>query len=92
MALKWTVAKDPEARKDYGVDWSALLAASETISTAVWTVPTGLTSDGESITGGVTSIWLTGGTAGQSYTVKCKITTSRGMVDERSITLSVKEQ
>ena len=89
---------DPNALLDYAVDWTSWLAAAETISTVVWTVPTGLTE--ESAPGGWSepdadnkrTVWVSGGTAATDYTVACKITTSVGRVDERSIVLEAQER
>lgn len=92
MALKWKVEKDPNGRKDYGIDWTALLGVGETITNVVWTLPAEITSDSNVQSGNNTIIWLSGGTAGKKYPIKCRITTSRGMVDERTVTLGVSVQ
>jgi hypothetical protein len=94
MALKWP-DKDPEALKDYSLDWSAMLATAEVIESSAWSVlPTGLTLNGlpASFTDSVTTVWLSGGTAGVAYVVKNTIETDRGLIDERSITIKIKEQ
>ena len=88
------IEKDPDATLDYGFDWSAWLASGETISTVDWTIATGLDEDslGE-VTGSDTAkIWLSGGTAGENYSVACLITTSAGRVDERTLTIRVLER
>lgn len=95
--------KDPSAVLDYVFDWRALtngtgrtdwLAAGETITTKTVTVSTGITLDSDSLTNSSTSVtaWLSGGTAGQSYTVTCRIVTSAGRTDERSIKIQVVER
>jgi hypothetical protein len=86
----WT--KDPEAVLDYPVDWSDWLATGETISEVVWTVPTGLTKDSQSESGGVAVAWISGGTAGTEYRIECKVTTSQGRTDERSFFIKVTER
>lgn len=92
MALTWP-AKDPEANKDYGLDWSALLAVGETITDSAWAVdPVGLTLGTDEITDAIVTVWLSGGTDGTSYKVVNTITTSRGLIDERTVTIKVKEQ
>lgn len=91
MALKWP-AKDPNAKKDFGLDWSDFLTTGETITLSTWEVPTGLTKHDDSISSAVCLVWISGGTAGQNYTITNSITTSGGRIDERSITLPVKEQ
>ena len=87
-----TVLKDPNAVLDYAIDWSAWLAASETISTSTWTVPTGITQDSESETTTVATIWLSGGTAGVTYTVTNRIQTNQGRTDDRSFKVRVVER
>lgn len=92
MALKWP-DKDPDANKDYSVDWSAALATAETIEVSVWTASSPDLAIGlDDIKDAVCTVWLSGGVAGASYTVKNTITTHRGMIDERTVTIKVKEQ
>ena len=102
----FTVTKDPDAVLDYKWDWAAdtngstdpdatdWLASGETISSAVITVPTGITKDSDSLTDTSTSVtaWLSGGTAGTHYEVACKIVTSESRTDERTIKVHVKER
>jgi hypothetical protein len=83
--------KDPHAILDYQVDWSEWLGA-DTISTSTWTVPAGLTLEAETETGTTATVWLSGGTAGQSYTVTNRIVTDGGRTDDRSITIVVAER
>lgn len=71
-----------------------------TISTVVWTVPTGITKDSDnklSVTiagivyavNTVATIWLSGGTAGTEYELVCTITTSDSRTLVKSVTLRV---
>ncbi|MBI2818111.1 MAG: hypothetical protein HYX72_14345 [Acidobacteria bacterium] len=83
--------KDPEATLDYAVDWTRWLSG-DTIQTSEWTVPAGLTQVNASNTTTKATIWLSGGTAGQSYTVTNRITTAAGRTDERSITIRVQDR
>ncbi len=77
--------KDPDAALDYGVDWSAWLG-TDTIATAVWTLPAGLTQPRpSSVAGATATVWLAGGTAGTVYLVSCRVTTATGRVDDRSL-------
>lgn len=98
-----TFIKDPSAVLDYKFDWKALtngsgtsdwLASSETISTKTITASTGITVDSSSLTDTNTSVtvWLSGGTAGSDYTVACKIVTSAGRTDERTITIQCRDR
>jgi hypothetical protein len=85
------IPEDPTAVLDYTVDWTSWLAAGETITASTWVVPSGLTqtTPSPSITAGKTTVWLTGGTAGQSYNVANHITTSQGRQDQRTFTVYV---
>ena len=81
--------KDPSAVLDYLFDWSGWLASGETIDTHTITVDTGLTKDSSTESGGKVTVWLSGGTAGINYKVACKITTSAGRTDERTLWIRV---
>jgi hypothetical protein len=87
-----TYTKDSDATLDYALDWSSWLQTGETISVVVWTVPSGITkvSQSESTTAAV--IWLSGGTIGSDYNVACKITTSAGRIDERTMRILVRSR
>lgn len=84
--------KDPAAVLDWAFDWSAWLASGETITSRVVTVPTGITKDSDTEAAGKVTVWLSGGTAGMSYSVACKIVTSAGRTDERTIWVQVADR
>lgn len=84
--------KDPDAVLDYQVDWSSWLESGETISTSTWVVPTGITEDSSSNTSTDATIWLSGGTVEETYTVTNRVTTSLGRTDDRSFVISVQER
>lgn len=77
--------KDPAAVLDYAFDWSAWLAAGETITAHTITVTGSLVVGAHTVLAGVVTAWLSGGVAGETYTATCHITTSQGRQDERSI-------
>ena len=83
--------KDPDAVLDYAFDWSSWLASGETISTKTLT-GSGVTVDSSSESEGVVTAWISGGTAGQTATVACKIVTSASRTDERTIKLKIQER
>ena len=89
-----TFVKDPSATLDYGVDWATRgwLATGETIVASDWTAPAGLTEGSSAINGGITVVWLSGGTTGQTYQVVNQITTSAGRIDQRTIEIRVRER
>lgn len=91
--------KDPDATLDYKWDWKAStngtgdtdwLESTETISSFALTVPASITVSTSSESSGAVTAWLSGGTAGSDYEIQCKITTSTGRIDERTITLKVR--
>ena len=87
------VTKDPDAVLDYKVDWSTWLAEiSDTIATSSWDVPTGLTEDSDENNETEAVVWLSGGTAGQTYTVTNHIVTAGGREDDRSFQIVVKDR
>lgn len=94
----WKIDKDPDATLGYKFDFNAQdrdgntwLGSSETISSAVVTVASGLTKESDSITdsGKSVTVNLSGGTAGTTYSVACKITTSAGNIDERTFIINM---
>lgn len=82
-------AKDPDEKLFYSLDWTAPLAG-DTIDTATWTLPAGITLRDENVTGNVTQLLVDGGVNGESYAVKCTVTTVGGQIMERTRTLKVK--
>lgn len=80
--------KDPQAVKDYGIDWSDWLG-SDTLVNSEWEAP-GLTVVSSARTAKATQVVLSGGTAGTRYRVTNKITTASGNVDLRSIEIKVR--
>ena len=87
------IIKDPNAVLDYTFDWTAWLDdVADTIATRQVVVPSGITLDSSSIAGKKVIAWLSGGTAGQTYQITCRITTAGGRTDDRSIFVKIKER
>ena len=95
--------KDPDAVLDYKFDWAALtngsgssdwLQAGETIASHTIDEDTGITVDSSAATDANTSVtvWLSGGTAGTEYAVRCEIVTSGSRTDERTMMIAVMER
>ncbi len=93
--------KDPDAKLDYPFDWRAKthgngssdwLAPEETIVSYVITVDDGITLMKDSEDDGMVVVWLSGGEVGNWYKVACKITTSEGRVDERTLHIRVENR
>jgi hypothetical protein len=83
--------KDPDAVLDYQFDWSRWLQPAETISAHTATV-TGATRDSSAHSDTSVTVWVSGGTAGTTATVACRITTSANRVDERTVALQVRHR
>ena len=93
MAVKsQNFRKDPHAKLDYGFDWSDWLESGETISASVWTVPAGISEESSQRGDTLTKIWLSSGTAGETYTIANKVTTSEDRIDERSFDVIVENR
>lgn len=84
-----------ESVQDGSILWTAVYpadAAIPQVSTAVWTVPAGITKDSQSETGIVTYITLSGGTHGEDYEVTCRMTPTVGNPIEQTIVVPVRSQ
>ena len=87
-----TFTKDPDAVLDYSIEWSKWLAGDQ-IQTSTWTAgDPDLQAANETDTVTSTTVWLSGGTEGQSYTVTNHITRVGGRTDERSFTIQVENR
>lgn len=88
-----TFIKDPGATLDFYIEWASWLSTGDAVSDADWTADTGITiGSGEyapSVSGTKATVWLSGGTAGTKYRVTCRLTTTAGRIDDRSITINV---
>ncbi len=83
--------KDPDARLDYAVDWSAWLNSGATITTSVWVLPAGITEVSSGLQNSATKavVTVSGGTIGNRYALVNRINTSDGLTDDRTIYLSL---
>lgn len=87
----YSATKDPNATLDYTINWSSWLT-TDTISTVVWTVETGLTVTATTNTTTTATLWVSGGEVGTEYTATCRVTTTAGRIDERSIAIRVAQR
>lgn len=91
--------KDPDARLDYTIKWAAWLPSGDTIASVSWAVSggDGLLTVGSglyapTVSGSSATVWLESGTAGMDYAVRARITTTAGRIDDRSVTVRVRER
>lgn len=81
--------KDPDDVLDYSFDWSLWLATNETISTSTWILSPGITQNSATNTTLISTVWLSGGTAGTPYSVTNRITTNQARTVDRTMTIRV---
>ena len=91
--MSFQIPIDPDAKLDYGVDWSDWLATGDTIATSTWAItPTGPTLASESNDDTSTVVWVSGCTRGVVYTLTNSIVDNDGREEDRSITLICEER
>lgn len=90
MALSWP-PKDPDEVLDYVIDWSLRLD-SDIISSSTWSVTegTGLTIDADTYADTTATVWLSGGTDGERYTLNNRIVTVAGRTMDQSVKIRIK--
>jgi len=106
MSLKWP-NKDPDELTDYSIDWSRFIT-SATINSVTWyaddadgvkteLVPSGQLVQGIQLvsatnTSTVATARMGVGTNNVKYKIYCNITTSDGLIFERTVFLRVREK
>ena len=83
--------KSPLSVLDFQHDLASELGV-DTISTSAWVLDSGITKDSDSTTATAATIWISGGTAGQTYSVANAITTASGRTHHKAFYLRVQEQ
>lgn len=83
--------KDPDEVLDYSFDWGEFLNG-DTISASDWDVEDGLTVGSDSFSDTVTTVWLSGGQAGRSYTARNRIVTAQGRTADFTQSLYVQSR
>lgn len=96
MAVKCWPSKDPNEIKDYHVDWAdddyPRLETGETLASSVFVVAEGtVVIDSESDADGVATVWLSGGTDGETCIILNTVVTSLGRVYEQAVKLKIKD-
>jgi hypothetical protein len=85
--------KDPDAIRDFPLDYSAYLTSlgeGLTIVTSTWTVPDGITEEDSSFTDTSTTIRLSGGTDGADYELLNHVALSDDQEDEFLLVVQVR--
>lgn len=85
--------KEPSETRDLGINWADWLVdisgAALTISTSVWTGPSGITIVDDDISGSTAVVRTSGGTWGETYELSNTITASNGEVETRSLLIRI---
>ena len=81
---------DPQARLDYGWDWTLWLQTGETITSHTVTA-TNVTVESSAVVGSQTVAWVSGGTKGKA-TLTFHIVTDAGREDDRTLSLYVADR
>lgn len=86
--------KGPTSLLDYTWKWTTWLAdVADTIESATVTVPDGLTAVGDPVVDDtMVTQRVEGGALNATYTMVCQITTVGGLIDTRSISLTISER
>jgi hypothetical protein len=86
-----TFSKDSSSVLDYALDWSSWLASGEALSCSIWTVDQGLSSCTVTTTTSISSVWLSGGVVGTTYSATNTIWTNNSpqRKAERSIAIKI---
>lgn len=96
-----TKTKDPAATLDYKFDWGShggrrppWLQDGEAIASYTVTAPPGITLTEDTLVEANRSVvvWLSGGTAGQTYVITCRITTNAQRTDVRRLAVHIQER
>ncbi|PUE08990.1 hypothetical protein B9Z51_08635 [Limnohabitans sp. T6-5] len=98
MTILAKFEKQPADVQDYNIDYNEWLAGLEDTAPGPAT-PTnmrvvaeaGITVDRYTLVQGVATVWLSGGTDGQSYKVTVTVTTVGGRTKQAEIKVKVKE-
>ena len=86
-----TKFKSPCAILDYQINWSIWMPAGDTLSSVCWVVPGGLTqvSTASNTASHTATIFLSGGTACEVYSVINKIATSGSRTNTQTFYLRI---
>lgn len=89
---KFVTSKDPNAVLDFVFDWTPYLKPTQdNIVNAAASKTGGITIDDVSFTTKKVTVWVSGGTVGETAQLTCTITTEDGRIDERSMFIKIKE-
>jgi len=88
MTLNWP-DKDPQETLDYRLNWRARVPVGDKIISSTWSSPLNITKGVNTYTDYTTTLWLSGGFLGGTYTFTNTITTLAGRIMEQSVSVTV---
>lgn len=84
--------KDPDEVRAYPVDWTYELETGDAIATSVFTaITSGITIDSDSNTDTAATAVISGGTAGEVYNIRNRITTDNGYTYDFTFQIEVRD-
>lgn len=86
-----TFTQDPQDREPVLMKYAGWLGSDDSLVDSAWTLPDGITADGEDRDATSAIIFITGGTIGQRYKFTNHVTAVSGREKDRSFYISVKE-
>lgn len=87
------ITKSPHAVLDYGFDWSRWLGIDTVFSQEILVAPLdAVIIDSNTESGGIVTVWISGGVDNSHAVVTCIITTDQGRIDARSILLKIDDR
>lgn len=94
--LAWPY-KDPDSHLRYWFDWTDFIAGEESdIDTYALSIDdppdSSLVIGANAIDGAVVMVWLSGGTVGSCYNVRCRVTLFDGTIEDESRSLAIRER
>lgn len=83
--------KSPTDVLDYVHDLTSELGV-DTINSSAWVLDAGITKDSDSTTTTAATVWISGGTVGNTYAVTNTIVTASGRTHYKAFYLRIQEQ
>jgi hypothetical protein len=83
--------KDPDSTTDFEFNWKPELDG-DTIQSATFSLPDGMTSVSESNTTTTATIFVSGGSTGCTYRIRCRIVTDGGRTWDKTLYILIQER
>ncbi len=90
--IEQTFLVDPDSRLDFGLDWTPWITGGDRIVEATWTISPHATLDGPDHDDTGAMVFVSGLTAGVEYRLRCRVRTTDGRQDARSVRLECRDR